>query len=101
MAATFGTAVLTSSGTVVGESGAPIRVYSAEVKSGATGSVLTLKNGTSASGTVYWQGQGTASQTTSPATFPAGGLYFPGGLFVSWDANGSGANIGFEQVATI
>lgn len=101
MPATFGTAVLTVSGTVVGESGAPIRVVSAQVTSGATGSIITLKNGTGSGGTIYWQGQGTANETTTPSTFPAGGLYFPGGCFVSWDGNGSGANVQFEQAATI
>lgn len=101
MSATFGTFITTSSGSVVGESGAPIRVVSVQITSGGTASVVTLKNGTSSSGTVYYQGTGTINQTTTPANFPAGGLYFPGGCFISWDGNGSGANVQFEQATTI
>lgn len=101
MSATFGTQVFGSSGAVVGESGAPIRVVSVQITSGGTASVVTLKNGTSSGGTVYWQGTGTISQTATPANFPAGGLYFPGGCFISWDGNGSGANVQFEQAVTV
>lgn len=101
MPATFGAQTISASA-VIGESGAPIRVVSAQVTSdGVAASVLTLRNGTSGSGTIYWQGTGVISQTTAPVTFPAGGLYFPGGLFVSLDAHGTGAIIEYEQVATI
>ena len=92
----IGTTQLAATG-VVGKSGDPIRVYSAQVTSGGTVSVISLYNGTSASGTPYWQGTGVINQTTAQPNFPAAGIYFPGGCFVSWDGNGSGANIQWEQ----
>lgn len=101
MSVSFGVQVISTSG-VIGEQGAPIRVVSAQVTNDAsTASVLTLRNGTSASGTILYQGSGTVSQTTTPTNFPAGGLYFPAGLYVSLDAHGTGAIIEYEQAATI
>lgn len=100
MPATFGTQTVGTSG-VIGKSGDAVRVVSCQVTSGGTASVVTLFNGTSTGGTVYWQGTGTINQTTTPATFPAGGLYFPGGCFFSCDGNGTGGNVQFEQAASI
>lgn len=104
MPATFGTQVISTAGggsAAIGKSGDPIRVVSAQVTSGGTASVLSLYNGTAASGTPLWQGAGTINETTTPATFPAGGLYFPSGCFASYDAQGNGCNIQYELITSI
>ena len=79
-----GTVLLTADG-VVGVSGKPVRVYSVHLISGSTASTCTLENGTTASGTIYAQIDGIASQGVT-INF-AGGLCFPDGCFLDADAN--------------
>lgn len=64
---------------VVGPSGAVIRVWSATWLSDGTARDLVLRNGTTASDTIYVQEPGTASKTKT-LNFAAG-LLFPGGCF--------------------
>lgn len=75
----------------VGSSGMATRVYSVNLISGGTASTLTLRNGTSASGTTWEQIDGTASQSVTKNY--AGGLLFPAGCFADVDANISYATI--------
>jgi len=75
----------------VSTSGKPIRVFCVNLISGGSASTLTLKNGTSTSGTAYDQIDGTASQSVTKNY--AGGLLFPGGCYADADANISYATI--------
>ena len=77
---------------VILESGKPVRVYWVSLVSGATASVLSLKNGTTSSGTEYISITGTAN--TGIVVNFAGGALFPGGLFADADANISSATFG-------
>ena len=79
-----GTVRLTADG-VVGASGQPMRVYSVHLISGGSASTCTLENGTTSSGTIYAQIDGTASMGVT-INF-AGGLLFPNGCFLDADAN--------------
>jgi len=96
----FGTQQLTAVG-IIGKSGDPVTVFGVQFTSGGTASVVSLYNGPAASGTPYFQGTGVINQTTSPANFPSAGIYFPGGCYVSWDGNGSGANVQYQMSQTI
>lgn len=80
----------------IGPSGKPIRLYSVSLISGAGGgSVLSLLDGTSASGTQYVSITGTAN--TGLVTNFAGGLRFPDGLFADVDSNISSATFVFDN----
>lgn len=79
-----GSVRLTGDGSV-GPSGEPFRVFSATFLSGGSAGTLVLRNGTSASGTVYVQQAGTASETVT-INFE-NGLRFNSGCFFDIDAN--------------
>ena len=69
----------------IGGAGKPIRVFSAHVLSGGTAATVSLRNGTSASATVFVQIDGVISKGAT-LTFPEG-LLFPAGCFADVDAN--------------
>jgi hypothetical protein len=100
-----GTSVFTVNGSVVGKSSDSTRIYSVQVQTGTsiTGSYVSLWNGSNSSGTPIWQGQGfsVANMVTSPPYFPAGGIMFPLGCYITWDNNGIGANVQYETLATL
>jgi len=77
----------------VGKSGAPTRVFSATWLSDGTARALVLRNGTSASGTIYVNIAGTANVTKVQNW--EGGLYFPGGCFFDFTTSMTGAVIEF------
>lgn len=80
---------------VVGKSGKPTRVYSATwLCGGATNVNLVLRNGTSASGTVYVQQAGTNGVTVTQNW--EGGLLFPNGCFFDQDGDVTAAVIEFS-----
>lgn len=91
-----GTQLVTASGLVL-KSGTPITVYGIDIISGAGGgSVVTLRNGTTAAATIYIQETGT---TSTGVHFNYGeGFYFPNGLYVSVDANIVSALISVDQL---
>jgi hypothetical protein len=72
----------------------PIRLFCVSLVSGGTASVLSLLNGTSASGTQYVSITGTIS-TGTVVNF-AGGLRFPDGLYASADGNISSATFVYD-----
>lgn len=93
----IGSVRLTADG-AVGTSGSPTRVYSVVMLSGAGGAgTLVLRNGTSASGTVYVQEDGTAASKTKTYNF-CGGLLFPSGCFFDIDTNTDAIVIDYEAV---
>lgn len=87
---------MTASG-VIGLPGQPITVYGVNIVStSGGGSVVTLRNGSSSSGTIYIQESGT---TSKGVTFIySEGFYFPAGLYVSVDGNISTALISYDQL---
>jgi len=91
-----GTALVTAAG-VVGLSGKPITVYAMNIIStGGGGSVVTLRDGTTSSGTIYIAETGT---TSKGVTFNySEGFYFPDGLYVSVDANLTSVLISYDQL---
>lgn len=94
---TSGPAVLTADG-VIGVSGKPVRIYSVVMLSGSGGAgELVLRNGTSASGTIYVKEDGSAASHTDTYNF-AGGLTFQGGCFFDKDTNTDQIVVSFEQV---
>lgn len=87
-----GSVRITGSG-AIGSSGMAQRVFSISLISGGTASVLSLYDGTSASGNLQISFTGTAS-TGAVVNF-AGGMRFPNGCFASVDGNISSATIVF------
>lgn len=83
----------------VGVSGKPVRVYSVELLSGETAGKLVLRNGDSASGTIYVnQTCATVSETN---TFNwCGGLTFPDGCFFDIDTNTTSIVANYEQLGS-
>lgn len=80
-----GSTLLTADG-IVGRSGAPVVVYAFHFISGGTPAVLSLKNGTTSSGTTYITETGTAN-TGKTVELGSLGTFFPEGCFVDFDAN--------------
>lgn len=88
-----GGSVYKTSDSVIGVSGDPTRVYSATWLSGTTAGNLVLRNGTGATGDIYVQEIGTASQTKTLNWEE--GLLFPSGCFFDKDTNVTSVVIGF------
>lgn len=88
--------IVSATDAVVGASGKPVRVFCVNFLSGGTAGVLILRNGTSASGTVFVTENGVIS---SGKTVPYGttGIFFPGGCFLDVDANVAGGVISYAQ----
>lgn len=88
---------LVTADAVVGTSGAPTRVFSIHIISGGGGAaVVSLRNGTTTSGTIYVTQTGT---TSTGATFPFGayGQVFPAGCFVDVDTNTTSVLVAYSQ----
>ena len=95
---TSGSVRLTADG-LVGGSGKAIRVYSAVMQSGSGGAgELVLRDGTTASGTIYVQEAGTAASKTKTYNF-CGGLTFPNGCFFDKDTNTDAVVVNYEQIS--
>lgn len=73
-----GNQLMTTDG-VVGTSGNPIRVFSIHMISGGSAGDINLRNGTTASDTIYVQMVGTASAGATISF--AGGQRFPDGCY--------------------
>lgn len=89
-----GSAIYTGD-SVVGISGKPVRVFSATWLSDGTARALVLRNGTSASGTIYVNQAGTASVSVTQNW--EGGLLFPDGCFLDFTASMVSAVIEFRN----
>lgn len=80
----------------VGSAGIAVRVFHIHIISGGGGgSVVSLRNGSSGSGTIWITQTGT---TSTGATFNYGmqGILFPAGCFVSTDANSANVIVTFS-----
>jgi len=90
-----GTQRITTSDSAIGTSGRRIRVYCVSLLSGATASVLALRNGTSTAGNIFEQVDGIAIQSVTKNY--AGGLSFPAGCFADVDANITSATFIYSE----
>src|SRR4051812_32517480 len=96
-----GNVTLGASG-VAQKSGSPQRVTGITITSNGGGNgVVALRNGTSGSATILVQFTGVQSSAAAPANFPADGINFPAGLFVSLDTNTTSVTLTMEQLATV
>lgn len=96
---TSGSKYLAADG-VIGVSAKPVRIYSVEVLSGGTAGVLVLRNGSTASGTIYVQQ--TCATVSETNTFNwCGGLTFPDGCFFDKDTNVTSVVVNYEQIASV
>ena len=87
------------SDSVVGVSGAPVRLFGLLIKSDGTGTVVNVYNGTSTGGVLMDECVGTASVVTR-ISYP-GGLLLPAGAFLDVDAHTTYCVAIFEQVASV
>lgn len=92
-----GSQLLTADG-AVGSSGKAVRVFAVHIISGGVASVVSLRNGTSASDTAYVTETGTVG---TGATFNYGtqGILFPNGCFVDVDGNTTSALVVFNYAS--
>jgi len=84
---------------VIGVSAKPVRVHSLTAVSGATAGKIVLRNGSSASGTVYVN-ELCATVSQSHSLNFEGGLVFPDGCFFDKDANVDSIVVGYTQVGS-
>lgn len=89
-----GSVRLTGDGSV-GPAGKPIRVFSCTQLSGATAGIAVLRNGTSASGSVYVQKTAPVVSNTDTINFE-NGLLFPGGCWFDKDTNTTAVVVEFR-----
>lgn len=89
-------AIVSGTDAAIGTSGKPIRVFSLNFLSDGTAGVLILRNGTSASDTVYVTENGVVS---SGKTIQYGqtGILFPAGCFLDVDTHVTGGVVSFAR----
>ena len=90
-------AVLAASGNV-GDAGKAVDVVGYVIKSGGTAAVPYFING-GATGTLYFQDQARAV-STSQSIGLAYRVRFPGGCYVSFDANTTAVTVFYQQMLT-
>lgn len=95
MQGSVGTVRLTADG-AVGVSGKPVRVWNVEMLNGAAVGELVLRNGTTASATVYVKKNGVTLADTDTFNW-ARGILFPNGCFFDIDANTTAVVVSFEM----
>lgn len=79
----------------IGTSGSNVRVYEVIVRAASSATAVNLRNGTSASATIFDTVDASASTTTR--VIYAGGLQLVGGGYVDVDANTSFVTVIYEQ----
>lgn len=81
----------------IGAAGQAVRVFNLHIISGGGGaSVVSLRNGSSGSGTIWVTETGTTS-TGKSFNYGTQGILFPAGCFVSTDANSSVVTITYNN----
>lgn len=89
-------AIVSGTDAAIGPSGKPIRVFSVNFLSGGTAGVLTLRNGTSASDTVFVTENGVISSGKT-VEYGQTGIFFPAGCFMDIDVNVTGGVVAFAR----
>ena len=83
---------------VIGISGQPVRVYGANITSGASAGSVIFYDGTDGTGIARLEEVGEPNITVGVKNIPSGGLYFPAGCYVDLDAQASDVQVEYEQV---
>jgi hypothetical protein len=91
-----GTQAFTTADVVIGTSGKPTRVFSINFLSGATASVINVRNGTSTAGTALIREDGVISSAKT-VNYGTVGVFFPAGCFLDVDANTVSGSISYSQ----
>lgn len=89
-------AIVSGTDAVVGVSGKATRVFAINFLSGGTAGVVILRNGTSASDTVFVTENGVISSGKT-VTYGTTGILFPAGCFLDVDANVTGGVVSFAR----
>lgn len=89
-------AIVSGTDAAIGPSGKPIRVFAVNFLSDGTAGVLILRNGTTASDTVFVTENGVVS---SGKTIEYGqtGILFPAGCFMDLDTHVTGGVVSFAR----
>lgn len=94
-----GTQVIVSgTDAVIGSSGVAVRILTVHLISDGTATVTNLRNGTSASATIYVTETGTAS-TGKTINYGTQGMLFPAGCFLDVDAHCVGGIVTYNLVS--
>lgn len=89
---------LVTADAAVGSAGKPVRVFSINIISGGGGAaVVSLRNGSSASDTIYVTETGTVS-TGKTINFGTQGFAFPSGCFVDVDTNTTSVLVSYNYL---
>lgn len=91
-----GSQAFTTSDVVIGTSGKPTRVFAMNFVSGGTAGVILLRNGTSASGTVFVREDGVISSGKT-INYGQTGILFPAGCFLDLDTNVASGVVSYSQ----
>lgn len=89
-------AIVSGTDSAIGSSGKPIRVFAVNFTSDGTAGVLILRNGTSASDTVYVTENGVISSGKTIA-YGQTGVLFPAGCFMDVDTHVTGGVVVFAR----
>lgn len=89
-------AIVSGTDAVIGVSGKPTRVFSVNFLSDGTAGVLVLRNGTTASDTVYVTETGVIS-TGKTVSYGQTGILFPAGCFLDIDVHVVSGVVSFER----
>lgn len=87
-------AIVSGTDAAIGASGVAVRVFTVHLISDATATVTSLRNGTSASATIYATETGTVS-TGKTINYGTQGMLFPAGCFCDVDAHCVGGIVTF------
>lgn len=85
--------------TAIGTAGTGVRVFGLHIiSSGGGASAVSLRNGSTAGGTILITETGTTS-TGKTFNYGAHGMVFPAGCFVSTDANSADVTVTFNYLS--
>lgn len=89
-------AIASGTDAAIGASGTATRVFTLHVISDGTATVVSLRNGTSASATAFVTETGTVS-TGKTINFGTQGMLFPSGCFLDVDTHTTGGIVTYNQ----
>lgn len=89
-------AIVSGTDAAIGTSGKPIRVFAINFLSDGTAGVFILRNGTSASDTIYVQENGVVSSGKT-VQFGQTGILFPAGCFMDIDTHVTNGVVSFAR----
>lgn len=91
-------AIAAATDAAVGASGVAVRVFTLHIISDGTATVVNLRNGTSASATIFATETGTVS-TGKTINYGTQGMLFPAGCFLDADAHTTGGIVTFSYAS--